>query len=196
LKLKLKRNPVPVPVSVPAPQAAGPPPTIDPETGLLLLPEFGAHLEREISRGQRYGNPSALALFDIRVAVSEEHAGSPLPSPARHIADILKDEARTSDIAARLDLTSFAVLLINADSDGARSFTERCRTRIGSEPYFRDGDGLVLYARAWAGVTDWHPGIETPEQYVDAAVEALERTFSGYEAAQSWFRGESTYQPK
>lgn len=188
--LKLKRKPEPAPQ-----KPAGPPPTKDHETGLLLMPEFAAQLEREISRGQRYGSVSALALFDVRVAVTEENAGSPLPSPARHVAQILEQEARAADIAARLDLATFAVLLINADSEGAMSFTERCRTRIGSEPYVRGADGFGLYARAWAGVADWDPAIETPEQYVDAAVAALQKTFSGYEAAQSWFRGEGLYHP-
>ncbi len=75
------------------------------------------------------------------------------------------------------------------------SFTERCRTRIGSEPYIRANDGYGIYCRAWAGVSDWRPGIQTPEQYVDAAVTALQHTFAGYEATQSWFRGEGTYQP-
>ena len=189
--LKLKRTPEPAPQ-----KPAGPPPTTDHETGLLLLHEFATHLEREVSRGQRYGSASALALFDVRVAVTEQNAGSPLPSPARHVAHILQQEARTADIAARLDLATFAVLLINADSKGALSFTERCRTRIGSEPYVRGANGFGLYARAWAGVADWNPGIETPEQYVDAAVAALQQTFSGYEAAQSWFRGEGVYLPK
>ncbi len=188
--LKLKRKPSASSTSAPAA-----PPTHDHETGLLLIHGFSEHLDREISRGARYGSSSALALFDVRVAVSEENAGSPLPSPARHVAHILQQEARTADIAARLDLTTFAVLLINADSDGATSFTERCRTRIGSEPYIRANDGFGVYCRAWAGVADWRPGIETPEQYVDAAVEALQFTFTGYEAAQSWFRGEGTYQP-
>lgn len=183
--LKLKRKPEPAPA-----KPAGPRPTADHETGLLLMPEFAAHLEREISRGQRYGGASALALFDVRVAVSDENSGSPLPSPARHVAHILKEEARTADIGARLDLATFAVLLINADSAGATSFTERCRTRIGSEPYVRGENGFGLYARAWAGVADWRLDIETPEQFVDAAVEALRQTFSGYEAAQSWFRGD------
>ena len=188
--LKLRRKPEPVV------EPKGPPPITDHETGLLLLPEFGAHLEREISRGLRYGSGSALALFDVRVAVAEGEGGSPLPSPARHVAHILREEARAADIAARLDLATFAVLLINADTAGAQTFTERCRTRIGSEPYVRGSDGFGLYARAWAGVTDWRPGIETPEQYVDAALAALSQTFSGYEAAQSWFRGEGVYQPK
>src|SRR5690606_8777275 len=108
--LKLRRKPEPVV------EPKGPPPITDHETGLLLLPEFRAHLEREISRGLRYACGGALALFDVRVVVAEGEGGSPLPSPARHVAHILREEARAADIAARLDLATFAVLLINADT--------------------------------------------------------------------------------
>jgi len=168
-------------------------PDPDPETGLPGPAGFEESIRREIGRLLRYGGQGALAIFDI--TVQPEADGSLPPSPARFVAQALSRQARTSDVVARVGPTMFAVLLVEAAGPGARQFTERARTLIGSTPYARRADGSAIFARAWAGVAEWHPELNTVDAYATAAEQALKSTFRGYEAAQEWFRGEGTYNP-
>lgn len=166
---------------------------LDAETGLPNAAGFEDVLSRQIARDLRYGSTSALALFEV--AVAERPVDGPLPSPAPFVADVLRKAVRGADVVARVAPTLFAVLLIEATSEGAAQFTERARTRIGSSPYARRPDGGALYARAWAGVAPWTPAYQSVEQYAQASERALMATYKGYEAAQEWFRGEGLNKP-
>ena len=146
-------------------------PEVDPETGLVGAARFEDAIQKEIARGLRYGSSSALAIFEVGVA------------------------ARSSDIVARVAPQSFAVLLVEARGEGAKQFTERVRTGIGSNPYARRQDGTGLFARAWAGVAEWEPAFDSVGAYVGAAQGSLAATYRGYEAAQDWYRGEGLNKP-
>ena len=166
---------------------------VDPETGLMAASRFEEALEKEIARGLRYGSNSALVLFEVGVA--EKTTEGPLPSPAPFVAKALRNAARTSDIVARVSTQVFAVLLVEARTEGATQFSERVRTAIGSNPYARREDGSALFARAWAGVAQWDSKLDTVPAYATAAQEALNSTFVGYESAQAWYRGEGLNHP-
>jgi GGDEF domain-containing protein len=166
---------------------------LDPETQLMGPVRFEETLQKEIARGLRYGSRSALALFEVGVA--ERPHGGPLPSPAPFVAHVLRKATRETDFVARVTPTLFAVLLIEAQEDGAKQFTERVRTSIGSHPYARGADGGGLFARAWAGVASWEPAFDSVGAYAGAAETALARTYRGYEAQQDWFRGEGVNKP-
>ena len=166
----------------------------DPETGLMAAVRFEDCLQKEIARGLRYGSRSALALFEVGLA-ERPVPGEPLPSPAKFVAHVLRKAARNSDIVARVSPTLFAVLLVEAQAEGAKQFTERVRTNIGSHPYARRQDGTGLFARAWAGVAPWEPSMDSVGAYAEAAERSLASTFRGYEAAQDWFRGEGINKP-
>ena len=168
-------------------------PEIDPETGLVGAVRFEDAIQKEIARGLRYGSSSALAIFEVGVA--ERSAGGPIPSPAKFVANVLRKAARSSDIVARVAPQSFAVLLVEARGEGAKQFTERVRTGIGSNPYARRQDGTGLFARAWAGVAQWEPAFDSVGAYVGAAQGSLAATYRGYEAAQDWYRGEGLNKP-
>lgn len=161
---------------------------VDPETGLPCPPQLMELLRREMARSRRYGDRTALAVFDVRVT-GDAAAEGELPSPATHIAASLVESAREADIVARLDLTCFVVMLTESDDVGAAQFAERTRTKLGTTPFAQREDGHGIYVRAWAGWARWEPGYETPERYLEAAMAELERTRPGYEAQQSWFRG-------
>ena len=166
---------------------------VDPETKLIGPARFEGHLQQEIARGLRYGSRSALALFEIDVA--DDPTGGPLPSPAKFVAQVLRKAVRTSDIVARVSPTVFAVLLVEAEAEGAKQFTERVRTKVGSNAYARRRDGSGVFARAWAGVATWEPAYNSVGAYAEAAERSLASTFRGYEAAQAWFRGEGVNKP-
>lgn len=166
------------------------PSVTDPETGLPCPPQLNELLRREIARSQRYGDRTALAVFDIDVATFTPDAAHPVPpSPARHVAATLLESAREADIVARIDTTRFVVMLTESDEVGAAQFAERTRTRLGTQAFARAADGHGIYIRAWAGWARWDPGFETPADYLAAAMDNLEKTRPGYEREQSWYKG-------
>lgn len=164
---------------------------LDTESGLPNVRHITELLKREIARSVRYGDRTAIALFDVRPAgYTKPPEGEDEHSPGKYVATCLLESARTSDIVGRLDETHFIVVLSESDAGGAESFTERTRTRLGTMPFARSADGTGIYVRAWAGTARWEPEITTPSDYLRAANDMLEATRSGYESEQSWYRGE------
>ena len=166
------------------------PELLDTETGLAGPELFMDLLQRDIERSLRHGNEMTLMVFDVVIAGFKPTADEPEPpSVAKAVAAVLRDVARRSDIPARLGEFRFAVLLTSAEQPGAEQFSERVRTRIGTNPYARDLAGNAVHARAWAGATAWEPQYEDAAAYIAAAVQNMDETRSGYEHVQSWFKG-------
>ncbi len=172
------------PAEMPAPTRL-----LDAETGLPNYHELAATLRREIARAKRYGDRSALAVFDVRVASFKPSNLHPNPpSPARFAAAVLTEQARESDLVARLDTTHFVVFLTECDAAGASLFTDRARTKLSSFVFARNEDGTGIFVRAWAGFAPWDPAFNEPNYYIQAAIDHLERQRSAYRAAESEFK--------
>lgn len=166
---------------------------LDPETGLPNYPELAATLRREIARAKRYGDRSALAVFDVRVASFKPSNLHPAPpSPARFAAAVLTEQARESDLVARLDTTHFVVFLTECDAAGASQFTERTRTKLSTFVFARNEDGTGIFVRSFAGFAAWDPAFTEPNYYIQAAIDHLERQRPAYRAAESEFRARPT----
>lgn len=169
------------------------PKTIDAETGLGNHRQMNDLLRREIARGMRYGDRSALTVFDVRVAGFRPTTSEPEPpSPARFVADVLVREARESDVVCRIDLTHFAVFLTEADAAGGELFVQRVRTAVSRSPYARNVNGSGIYARAWAGCVGWDPNLATPAAYLAAAMDSLETARAALHAQESYFAGRAS----
>ncbi|MBI5948849.1 MAG: diguanylate cyclase [Chloroflexi bacterium] len=191
--MMFKRASAPEPQREPAPKP--PPPTrlLDPETGLPNYHELAATLRREIARARRYGDRSSLAVFEVKVASFKPSAGNPHPpSPARFVAGVLHEQARESDLIARLDTTHFVVFLTECDTTGASLFTERTRTRLSTFVYARNEDGTGIFLRARAGFAAWEPALSEPNLYIQAAFDHMDRQLSAYSAAEGEFRPRPT----
>jgi len=78
----------------------------DPDTGLLSAVAWLHTLEDEEARCRRYGSPATIAV--VRVEDTD-------PAMPRRIAQLLMATCRTSDHIARLDDTTFAALVVEAD---------------------------------------------------------------------------------
>lgn len=164
---------------------------VDQETGLPNAAQLYDLLRREIARSLRFGDRSALAVFDVRITGYHPAPGvAAPPSPAHYVASTMLQAARTSDIVARIDTTHFAVVLTECTDDGAVLFSDRLRTRLGTMPFAHTDDGKGIYVRAWSGVAHWNASLETPEEFTALALQNLEGTRQGYESAQAYFRGQ------
>jgi len=160
----------------------------DSETGLPNLNELQIVLHREIARSSRYGDNSALAVFDLQVAAYQPTALHPLPpSPARFIATMLLEAAREGDVVARLSINQFAVLLSECSEPGAANFVNRARTRLSTSPYTRTPEGKPLFVRSWADFVCWRMEFTSAEAYIEAATDVLDASYAGYERARSFF---------
>lgn len=164
---------------------------VDGESGLGNARQLADVLQREIARSVRYGDRSAIALFEVQVANFQPLTADELPpSPARFVARTLTNALRDSDAVMRLDRTHFVAVLTECDADGGELLIARLRTLLSTKPYARNHDGSGIYARAWAAIAPWDPAYQDPETYIRAALAALDESRGAYSAAESWFSGQ------
>jgi diguanylate cyclase (GGDEF)-like protein len=101
-------------------------------TGLLDRRRFRAELDTYVSFSSRYGGQGAVMIIDIDglKAINDNlghHAGDNL---IRHVAAIMRERVRTTDIVARLSGDEFAVLMPQTDTAGALQLGEDLRAQV------------------------------------------------------------------
>jgi diguanylate cyclase (GGDEF)-like protein len=101
-------------------------------TGLLDRRRFRAELDTYVSFTARYGGQGAVMIVDIDglKAINDSlghHAGDNL---IRHVAAIMRERVRTTDIVARLSGDEFAVLMPQAETAGALQLGEDLRAQV------------------------------------------------------------------
>ena len=102
-------------------------------TGLANRRRFGAELESAVARTIRYGGTGAVLIIDIDglKAINDSQGHVVGDDLLRHVARVLGVRTRETDIVARLSGDEFAVLMPEADADGARHLAEDLRLGIG-----------------------------------------------------------------
>ncbi len=125
---------------------------VDPETGLDTASAWELLVRHESKRIARHGDPIAVVfaeldgldglsgLFGVEVA-------DRLIVPT---AELLRRHARDSDRVARLGRARFAVLLLEADETGARTYVERVRE--ATDRWLEAGALEVRLAIGWASL--------------------------------------------
>src|SRR3954465_2446565 len=101
-------------------------------TGLLDRRRFRSELDSYVSFSARYGGQGAVMIIDIDglKGVNDSlghHAGDNL---IRHVAAIMRERVRTTDIVARLSGDEFAVLMPQSDTAGALQLGEDLRAQV------------------------------------------------------------------
>ncbi|MBD3379142.1 MAG: diguanylate cyclase [Candidatus Omnitrophica bacterium] len=99
-------------------------------TGLYTQKYFKEHLEREISRSQRYNRPLSLIMCDIDFfkKFNDTHGHLAGDEVLKRVSRMIQDNVRASDIVARYGGEEFAILLLEAGIEEARSVAKRLRT--------------------------------------------------------------------
>jgi GGDEF domain-containing protein len=84
----------------------------DPLTALLDARQFRGELERVLSQAARHGTPAALLSVDLAdlKAINEGHGRIAGDAALRHVARLLKNLIRASDVAARGGGGGFSLL--------------------------------------------------------------------------------------
>ena len=101
-------------------------------TGLFTHKYFKEHLEREISRSQRYKRPVSLVMCDIDFfkRFNDEYGHLAGDEILRTVARIISENVRTSDIVARYGGEEFAILLIETGHKEVQSVAKRLKALL------------------------------------------------------------------
>jgi diguanylate cyclase (GGDEF)-like protein len=99
----------------------------DPLTGLLNRRGLEAAFDRDLERAQRIGLPLAVVVLDLdHFKLLNDSFGHAAGDDAlAALGAVLRREARGGDAVARIGGEEFAVVLMDADIDGALNYVER-----------------------------------------------------------------------
>jgi diguanylate cyclase (GGDEF)-like protein len=114
----------------------------DEATGLGNRRYILERLEGELDRSQRYNEPLTLLLCDIDnlTQVNEEYGQDRGDEVIQRVAGVVRDQVRTSDVAARYNGEEFLILCPHTDRANAQFLAERLRRRV-SEISYPDDEG-------------------------------------------------------
>jgi diguanylate cyclase (GGDEF)-like protein len=120
-------------------------PSVDSRTGLPTRTQLIDTLARDIARSERYSH--ALTLAVVRITQFEEMRTSWGAGTARfavdHVVDTLRRVTRSSDFVARLDESTFAVILLQCSGRQAALYADRLALAVGNRPLKSTSDVKV-----------------------------------------------------
>ncbi|MDX1453750.1 MAG: GGDEF domain-containing protein [Oleiphilaceae bacterium] len=101
-------------------------------TGLFNKRYFKSRLEQEIARHQRYNHPLSLIQIDLDhfKDVNDTYGHEGGDATLKHVAQILMDNCRKNEIAARVGGEELCVLATECDAEAAMAMAERLRQHI------------------------------------------------------------------
>ena len=130
----------------------------DPLTGLFNRRYFEMRLSQELQRTDRVYEPCSVVLADIDnfKTVNDDHGHDAGDRLLGHVARVIRETLRGSDVAVRYGGDEFAFILPGtADRDALRA-AERVRIRIASTPLLIEQRELRVTTSA--GIATFHPG--------------------------------------
>ena len=107
--------------------------TRDALTGLWNVRIFHENLNEEILRAHRSGNPLTLIMIDLDhfKTVNDTYGHPAGDAVLKHVANLLKDNVRRIDTAARYGGEEMALILANTETDHGAEVAEKIRLLIG-----------------------------------------------------------------
>ncbi|MGQ0532373.1 MAG: GGDEF domain-containing protein [Caulobacteraceae bacterium] len=133
---------------------------------------FLRELHRTMSEVERYRTPAAVLYIDLDgfKALNDAYGHSAGDAVLRHVALLLLDSVRESDVVGRLGGDEYGIILNRANADEARAKAWALSERINSSAIIHAG--VPHRVRASVGV---HPiaAVEDPETAIARADEAM-----------------------
>ena len=130
-------------------------------TGLLNHAAFSRELEIELGRAARYNHDIVVVFvdFDRFKEINDTHGHQTGDAVLRTVAELVRSELRTSDLAGRMGGDEFAAFLVEADDATAPAFLRRLHARV---------DGLIASGELAVPVTVSVGTARYPEDGSDA----------------------------
>ncbi len=159
-------------------------------TGLANYRYFTRRFSEEIKRAERYRDPMSLIIIDIDFFKKfNDTFGHPAGNRAlEHVAAILKQEVRETDLVARYGGEEFAIILPQTTKHDANSLGEHLRIRVHSTP-FELPEATPQTVNISLGLASFPRDARTAEALLSAADEAL------YESKKSGRNRLSVFMP-
>lgn len=138
-------------------------------TGLKNHRHFREMLDRSFTHTLRYRTPLSLVLLDVdHFKQYNDSFGHPAGDEVlRTVAYLLRNSARTADLAARYGGEEFVLLLPETDYAGSLQSAERLRCLIASQSW------PLRAVTASFGVTTFSPALTKASEMIDEADRAL-----------------------
>lgn len=115
-------------------------------TGLYNRRHFVSLGEAEWDRFQRYHRPLSLLFIDVDhfKEVNDRFGHDVGDLAILHVADVIAEDRRATDIISRFGGDEFAMLLPETDIDQARVVAERIRARLNERPLALEGQTVPI----------------------------------------------------
>jgi diguanylate cyclase (GGDEF)-like protein len=109
---------------------------------------FVRELGRMVSFAQRYGVPASVLYFDVNgmKEINDRHGHAAGDAALLHVAKLLVDNVRSSDVVGRLGGDEFGVILAQTDDERARAKAESLARTIEATPLSWDGNDIPISA--------------------------------------------------
>ena len=123
-------------------------------TGLYNFHHFKTVLQAEMDRSKRSGIPTSLVLVDVDhfKAVNDTYGHETGNLALKHLADILRNEVRTTDIVCRYGGEEFAMIFPETHLNLAVKVADRIREQIARRPVAIDDGDVKLTVSMGASV--------------------------------------------
>ena len=148
---------------------------VDGLTGLANRRHLDQELSSNLARAARAGSSLALILADLDdfKAVNDQHGHACGDAVLREFAALMHEVVREGDTAGRWGGEEFALVLPDADAEGAAHVAERLREALADKTILSP-EGVPLRVTASVGVAAY-PDVRDRAELVEAADEALYR---------------------
>lgn len=131
---------------------------------------FVRELTRMIAFSQRYGVPSSVVYFDVNgmKQINDSHGHPAGDAALRHVAKVLLDNTRSSDVVGRLGGDEFGVILAHTSEEQANRKASALAEALATTP-LRWGDadirvGAAFGVYSFSGKDDPHVAIEAADR--------------------------------
>jgi len=146
-------------------------------TGLYNRHYFAEDLHRQFALARRYHNPLACIMMDIDLFRDfNARYGNPTGDwMLQGLANLMKQNVREVDMAARYEGEEFIILLPMIDIGGASTLAERLRSQVEQQTWENPSFGKLHITVSCGVAAIPTQGIETAEQLIACANKALHR---------------------
>lgn len=146
----------------------------DPLTPVSNRRAFVRELTRMMSFADRYDTVSSLIYFDLNALkpINDTYGHAAGDAVIAHVAAVLVQNVRESDVVGRLGGDEFGVLLPYTDEGGAMEKAVVLADAVAAQPV--DWNGVMIPTSVSWGVHTFRSGSSGVHQALDAAAQAIE----------------------
>jgi diguanylate cyclase (GGDEF)-like protein len=109
---------------------------------------FVRELSRMMGFAQRYGTPSSVVYFDLNglKLINDQYGHAAGDAALQHVAQVLVESVRNTDVVGRIGGDEFGVLLVQTDEETAQRKADALALAIENKPLLWQGKEIRLSA--------------------------------------------------